>query len=60
MSDKILPFAPWCAPKERRIYANGRVTVYCATAYGYHAIAAFLYGAWRWMRGDTFWKDVTE
>lgn len=52
MAEKILPYAPWATPRERRIGPG----VYVTTAYGYHALAAVLHGLWRKLRGDSFWK----
>jgi len=54
MSNKVLPFAPWATPSERRV-APG---VYVTTTYGYHALAALVYGIWRKLRGDSFWKPA--
>lgn len=52
MSDQMLPFAPWLRPSEKRVAPGVCVT----TIYGHHALAAVLWGFWRWLHGDTFWK----
>lgn len=54
MRTKYLPFAPWAAPRERCISQG----VYVETTYGYHALAAILYGLWRVLRGDSFWHEA--
>lgn len=56
MSEKILPFPPWCQPPFRVVYDDGQTRIETATLYGYHALAALAYGVWRWLYGDTFWK----